>query len=90
MVNRYSFSVQIQPIRQIPVSITDIYHDFTMQDTIDKLAFKFYGDVKLGWIIMCANPQYYHELEVKNGDKIRIPMPLNRVWPYVGIDGSDY
>ncbi len=89
MASRYSQSIQIQPIRLIPVSVTDDYHTFEKNDRIDKLAYKYYSDMTAGWIIMAANPQYFHEFDIKAGDKIRIPLPLQRTYKYLGISGSD-
>jgi phage tail protein X len=87
-MSRYSKYPHIQPKRKIPIAISDVTHTFTQFDTVDKLAYKYYGDATLGWIIMCANPDYFHEFEIKNGDKIRIPLPLERVWQYLGVNGE--
>ncbi len=89
MPSRYNISSHIQPSRLVPPAITDDFHEFGIADRIDKLAFKYYKDATLGWIIMCANPKYFNELEIPIGDKIRIPLPLQRVWLYVAINGED-
>jgi hypothetical protein len=59
-----------------------------ISDRIDILAQKFYGDQTLGWVIMCANPQYFHEWEVNQGDEIRIPFPLERILSELGSQGE--
>lgn len=82
MIDRYDTSVGSgfpQPIRKIIPAYTDIMHPFKMGQRIDNLAYKYYSDATLGWIIMCANPQYDNELEIPFGVNIRIPFPLNRV-----------
>lgn len=88
MSSRYSFSIQIQPVRLIPLSVTDDYVTFGHQDRIDKLAYQYYNDATMGWVIMAANPTYFHEFDISTGDKIRIPLPLDRVYKYLGITGS--
>ena len=89
MPSRYNFSSQIQPMRAIPVAITDDYHTFTSKDRVDRLAYKYYRDATLGWIIMAANPTYFQEMEIPVGDTIRIPLPLTRVWNYIRLNGED-
>lgn len=43
-------------------------------DTIDGLAYKFYGNANLWWCIMDANREFQSELEVKPGVVLQIPM----------------
>ena len=88
MATRYSRSLHIQPIRKIDPAITDIPHPFKEFETVDQLAEKYYGDITLGWIIMCANPQYFDEFSIPPGVDLRIPFPLNRVWNQLGTDGE--
>ena len=54
---------------------TDICTQYlvTESDTLDYLALKFYGNTRLGWAIMDANPQFRSELEIEAGDVIYIP-----------------
>lgn len=42
-------------------------------DTIDGIAYKQYGNAKLNWAILDANPSYLSELDMKPGDIIVIP-----------------
>ena len=79
MASRYSKRNFIQPTRKISLANTDVPHKFNQFDNVDSLAEKWYGDVTLGWVIMCGNPQYGFEFEIKPGDLIRIPFPLSRV-----------
>lgn len=76
---RYNKNSGIQPTRVISNSANDIPHTLTQGETISKLAYKYYDDPNLSWIIMCANPQYFNEWEINIGDNIRIPYPLDRV-----------
>jgi len=80
MANRYSKFLFPQPIRTIPVNSEDIIKTFKQYDTLDGYAQKYYEDPTLSWVIMCANPNYFNEFEIKAGDKVRIPMPIERVW----------
>ena len=89
MASRYSKRTFIQPIRTISRANTDITYIFKQFDNIDTLADHYYHDVTLGWIIMCANPIYFNEFQIPKNVQLRIPMPLERVWPYLGLDGTD-
>jgi phage tail protein X len=42
-------------------------------DTLDGVAYKFYGICALRWAILDANPKYRTEFDIKNGDRILIP-----------------
>ena len=42
-------------------------------DTIDGIAYKFYGNASYWWCIMDANREYSSELEIKAGDILQIP-----------------
>lgn len=89
-MSRYNLSSDIpQPIRKINPASSDILHTLTMGQRIDNLAQKYYNDPKLGWIIMCANPEFDNELEIPYGYTIRIPFPLKRVYDQWKIDGDE-
>ena len=80
MSSRYNQSIFIQTKRVINPAQTDVVHTMTTYDNLDNLANKWYDDPTLSWVIMCANPQYSLEFEIKHGDKVRIPLPITRVW----------
>lgn len=84
MSSRYSKYPFIQPTRVITPSIDDIIITFKAHDNVDNLADKYYSDPTLGWVIMCANPDFNFEFEIPTGAKIRIPMPIDRVWKLWG------
>ena len=84
MATRYSKWSFIQPTRKINHAITDITHTLKLGENIDELATKYYKDATLGWIIMCANPNFFMEFMVPVGTKLRIPFPLSRVWNQLG------
>ena len=42
---------------EIPLSSEDIYVLTTVGDRLDSLAYQFYNDIRLWWIIAVANPQ---------------------------------
>jgi len=81
---RYNKRIFIQPTRVIPSAITDIVYTFKETDSLDNLADEYYDDPNLSWVIMCANPTYFLEFDIKAGDKIRIPLPISRVWKLWG------
>ena len=45
---------------------------------LDKVSYEFYKSPFFGWLILSANPQYGGlETNIKDGDVIIIPYPLN-------------
>ena len=79
-MGRYSKYNHIQPMRVIKPSVTDIFRVFKQYDNLDTWAKEYYDDSTLSWVIMCANPDYFLEFEIPAGTRIRIPMPIERVW----------
>jgi|TARA_R110001592_G_scaffold273382_2_gene540288 hypothetical protein len=59
----------------IPLSGNDIYAITEFGDRLDNLAYQFYGDVSLWWIISTANPNKipFDSLFIPIGTQIRIP-----------------
>lgn len=79
--NRYFNSTTIpQPKRKILNAATDINHLLKIGERLDNLAFKYYDDPTLGWVIMCANPDFDNEFDIPFGTNLRIPYPLQRVF----------
>jgi phage tail protein X len=62
-------------IRTLPkIDYTDsIKHTWIQSDRLDILAYNYYGDTQYWWFILDANPQYFEEHEIKNGDILLIP-----------------
>ena len=67
---RYKKTVQYPIIDKKP---TDIYIIGIQGDRLDNLAYKYYEDVGLWWIIARANNIGQGSLEVPIGKQIRIP-----------------
>lgn len=57
----------------IPLSEEDFYVVTTVGDRYDKLAFDYYNDTSLWWIIASTNPQAGFSLVPIPGVQIRIP-----------------
>lgn len=49
------------------------YYTYLEGDTLDGIAFKYYGNANLYWAILDANPQYLSEMDIKVGDVLMIP-----------------
>lgn len=49
------------------------YYTVLQGDTLDGIAYRFYGNANLYWAILDANPQYLSEVDVKVGDVLVIP-----------------
>ena len=64
----------------IPRSNQDLYVFTTDEDRYDLLAFQYYKDASLWWVISTANPQYSGaSLFPGGGLQIRIPFPIQNV-----------
>ena len=65
---------------EIAYSENDIYVITTDGDRLDNLAYEYYGDATLYWVISAANPnQTYNLLYPVLGAQIRIPFPVDIV-----------
>ena len=64
---------------KIPIKDSDIFIYPKFGDRLDNLAFKYYGDISLWWIIAKANglDEAHIGLEVSN--QIRIPVDINPI-----------
>lgn len=60
---------------EISLNESDIYVITTFGDRLDLLAFQFYNDSSLYWIIAAANPEVvdFGSLFITEGSQIRIP-----------------
>jgi hypothetical protein len=61
---------------KIPVAINDIYIVASETDFLDTLAYKFYNDSTLWWVIAQAN-NIKATLKAPTGQQIRIPQNLD-------------
>lgn len=70
-------TVYLDPVREAKMEpeIDDLQIEFQQGDRLDIIAFKLYGDAKLDWIILDANPQYLSGFDIQSGDIIRCPLP---------------
>tara|TARA_R100000734_G_C3299117_1_gene89973 strand:+ start:152 stop:472 length:321 start_codon:yes stop_codon:yes gene_type:complete len=66
---------------QIPLRESDIYAITEWGDRFESLAFQFYGDVTLWWIISIANPQVvdFSSIFIPIGTQIRIPQDISPI-----------
>lgn len=76
--NRRYYSSLIDPT--IERQQDDIYVICTFGDRLDSLAFKYYSDATLWWIISAANPELRKDsLYLEPGTQVRIPRDFQRV-----------
>lgn len=59
----------------IPVQADDLRHETTDGERIDQLAFKYYGDPILWWVIAVANNMEDLPTELNGRMTLRIPSP---------------
>ena len=63
---------------EIPLSIDYLYITTTSGDRLDSLAYRFYGDVTLWWVIAKANG-FKGKVFVPQDTEIRIPGNVSKV-----------
>lgn len=63
----------------IPLSNDDNYIITTLGDRLDLLAYDFYGDVNLWWIIASANSLPGDSLFPEPGMQLRIPVDIQNI-----------
>ena len=68
---REVYRTKIYP--NIPLSDNDIYAVTQTGDRLDTLAYQFFGDASLWWIIATANNIHNAPLGIKDGTILRIP-----------------
>lgn len=75
--NTQYFTNNIYP--DIPLSNDDNYVITTLGDRLDLLAYDFYGDVDLWWIIASANSLPGDSLFPEVGIQLRIPVNIQEI-----------
>lgn len=63
----------------IPRKQSDVYVRTTIGDRVEMLAFKYYGDVNLWWLIAQANDIGKGSFAIPAGSLIRIPIQYDDV-----------
>lgn len=64
----------------IPLSESDVYMYTIRGDRLDNLAYQFYGDTSLWWIISVANPELPNDsLYPTLGFQLRIPSNVSQI-----------
>ena len=65
----------------IPFTSNDIYVLTTVGDRLDSIAYQFYNDIRLWWIIATANPHVVRRdsYGLKSNLEIRIPTDVSRI-----------
>ena len=67
-------SYELTLFRQFPESQSEFYYyTWTQRDRIDLVAYKFYSDPNLWWVIMDYNPEYPNPFDIPLGATLRIP-----------------
>lgn len=66
---------EVLDLPAIPENIDDFEYVVTDSDRIDLLAYRFYGDSVLWWVIAVANDLELLPTDLVVGAKLRIPSP---------------
>ena len=64
---------------KIPIRDSDIFIYPKFGDRLDNLAFKYYGDVSLWWIIAKANDLSSAHIGLEVDNQIRIPIDIQSI-----------
>lgn len=74
-----SGKINIVPFIKIPNMSSDKYTFWDkMNSRMDLISYQYYGNPNYGWLILQANPQLPSlEYMIDNGEKIRVPFPLD-------------
>jgi nucleoid-associated protein YgaU len=77
---------------EIEAAPDDLRYVVDRKDRIDRLAFSFYGNAELWWVIALANELRLLPNDMKQGDTLRIPSPrrvFNQILrsPSRGVEG---
>jgi phage tail protein X len=85
---RRIFATQLDPV--IEKDNNDIYVRTTIGDRLDLLAYQYYSDVSLYWIISAANPSLRKDsLILEPGIQLRIPIdPQKAIKSYIQLNAS--
>ena len=65
---------------KIELDDSDIYIYTNIEDKLDLLAYKYYGDVTLWWIIAQANHLGKGTLNILPGTQLRIPQNIEKIF----------
>ena len=72
-----------QPLKypSIPLSSNDLYILTSSGDRLDSLAYQFYNDIRLWWVITTANPNIIgrDSYSLKPNLEIRIPSNISKI-----------
>jgi nucleoid-associated protein YgaU len=75
---------KISPSQMKNLSVID--HIYKTGDTLSKLSYKYYGDIRYWWVIGWFNKKPIDNL-YKVGDTVHIPLPIEEALYYVDKDG---
>ena len=78
-MNRYNSITKIRNTNEFVGTLGDIYVETEWGDRLDRLAFQFYGDVTLYWIIALSNPNKvgFGSLFIPVGTQLSIPTNIS-------------
>ncbi len=78
-IEQYSTPVLYNPSPSERAQISSAQHIWTFGDRYYKLAYNFYGDVRLWWIIAWYNG-YATEAQLAPGDVLTIPLDIEQAY----------
>lgn len=70
----YEFWDLLEPPTIVP-QVDDVFYQVKGSDRIDRLAFDFYGDPVLWWVLAVANDLEFLPTQLNEGLVLRIPSP---------------
>ena len=82
-IDHYPTAQMYHPVAKDLANIESIKHIWKVGDRYSKLAYEFYGDPRLWWVIAWYN-QLPTESHVSLGDIIYIPTPFDKILALIG------
>jgi hypothetical protein len=83
-IRQYFSPNLIHPTAQEVRELELVGHTWSLGDRFYKLAYKYYGDSTLWWVIAWYN-QTPTEAQVQIGDTLQIPLPLDKILRMLGV-----
>tara|TARA_R110000824_G_scaffold17841_1_gene71600 strand:+ start:708 stop:1046 length:339 start_codon:yes stop_codon:yes gene_type:complete len=83
-IRQYFSPNLVHPTAQEVRELELVGHTWSLGDRFYKLAYKYYGDSTLWWVIAWYN-QTPTEAQVQIGDTLQIPLPLDKILRMLGV-----
>ena len=88
-INHFRTQTFRYPSKEDLRTLTTVSHTWKVGDRFSKLAYEYYGDVELWWVIAMFNKSPT-EAFIRKGDLVYIPQPIDRVIGLFAAENEGY